>query len=302
MRIGFIGVGNMGAPMARNLLAAGHAVRVFDTDRGAVAALVEAGALAAEGVAGAAAEAGCVVTMLPTGRDVRAVYGEFVPAAAAGALAVDCSTVDVATARAVAEAAAARGLAPLDAPVSGGVAGAAAGTLTFMVGGPEDAFARAGPVLRAMGRKIVHAGAAGNGQAAKICNNMMLGVSMVALAEAFTLGEALGLSAQSLFDIASNASGGSWAMRNHLPVPGVVEGAAANRGFRPGFSAAMMLKDLQLAQAAARETGVGAPMGAQAAALYALFDRAGNGGLDYSAIIGLIAGRHIVADGAEGAR
>ena len=302
MRIGFIGIGNMGAPMARNLLAAGHALRVFDTDRDAVAALAEAGADAANAAAETAAEAECVVTMLPTGRDVRAVFDEFVPAAAAGALAVDCSTIDVATARAVAEVAAARGLAPLDAPVSGGVAGAEAGTLTFMVGGQPDAFARAEPILCAMGRKIVHAGAAGNGQAAKICNNMMLGVSMIALAEAFTLGEALGLSPQSLFDIASNASGGSWAMRNHLPVPGIVETAAVNRGFRPGFSTAMMLKDLQLAQTAAREAGVGAPMGAQAAALYALFERAGNGGLDYSAIVELIAGRAGTGETTEKAR
>ena len=213
------------------------------------------------------------------------MWEALVPAAPEGALAIDCSTIDVATARAVAAEAAARGLAPLDAPVSGGVAGAEAGTLTFMVGGDAAVFARARPVLAAMGREIVHAGGAGAGQAAKLCNNMMLGVSMIALSEAFTLGAALGLSPRRLFDIASNASGGSWALRNHLPVPGIVETSAANRDFRPGFSTAMMLKDLQLAQAAARDAGVGAPMGAQAAALYAMFDRAGNGGLDYSAIV-----------------
>ena len=285
MRIGFIGVGNMGAPMARNLLRAGHAVRVHDADRGAAAALADSGARPAGGVADAAADAECVVTMLPAGREVRAVWEALVPAAPEGALAIDCSTIDVATARAVAAEAAARGLAPLDAPVSGGVAGAEAGTLTFMVGGDAAVFARARPVLAAMGREIVHAGGAGAGQAAKLCNNMMLGVSMIAMSEAFTLGAALGLSPRRLFDIASNASGGSWALRNHLPVPGIVETSAANRDFRPGFSTAMMLKDLQLAQAAARDAGVGAPMGAQAAALYAMFDRAGNGGLDYSAIV-----------------
>lgn len=290
MRIGFIGVGNMGGPMARNLLAAGHALRVYDTDPAAVTAVVDSveSGRAAGGIVEAVADAECVVTMLPAGAQVRAVYDAALPAAAEGALLVDCSTIDVATARAVAGAAAARGLDLLDAPVSGGVAGAAAGSLTFMVGGPEAAFARAEPLLRAMGRTIVHAGASGNGQAAKICNNMMLGISMIALSEAFTLGAALGLPAQALFDIASNASGSSWAMRNHLPVPGIVETSAADRDFRPGFSTAMMLKDLRLAQAAAQEAGVGTPMGAQAAALYALFERAGNGDLDYSAIVKLI--------------
>lgn len=290
MRIGFVGVGKMGAPMARNLLKAGYGVTVFDVDAGAAAALEPSGARIAAAAVEAAAGADCIVTMLPAGGHVRDVYDEVIPAAPDGALAIDCSTIDVATARAVADAAAARGLAMLDAPVSGGVAGAEAGTLTFMVGGPADAFARAGPVLGTMGRKIVHAGGAGNGQAAKICNNMMLGISMIALSEGFTLGEALGLEARTLFDIASNATASCWAMHNHLPVPGIVETAAANRGFRPGFSTDMMLKDLELAQAAAREAGVDTPLGRRAAALYALFRNAGNGGLDYSAIVRLIAG------------
>ena len=290
MRIGFVGVGKMGAPMARNLLKAGYGVTVVDVDADAAAALEPSGARIAAAAVEAAAGADCIVTMLPAGEHVRDVYDEVIPAAPDGALAIDCSTIDVATARAVAGAAAARGLAMLDAPVSGGVAGAEAGTLTFMVGGPADAFARAGPVLGAMGRKIVHAGGTGNGQAAKICNNMMLGISMIALSEGFTLGEALGLEAQTLFDIASNATASCWAMHNHLPVPGIVETAAANRGFRPGFSTDMMLKDLELAQAAAREAGVDTPLGRRAAALYALFRNAGNGGLDYSAIVRLIAG------------
>ena len=289
MRIGFIGVGNMGAPMARNLLAAGHALRVHDADAGAAAALAAHGARAVASAAEAGAGAECAVTMLPAGPQVREVHDALIPALEAGALLIDCSTVDVATARAVAAAARARGLAPLDAPVSGGVAGAEAGTLTFMAGGAAADFARAEPVLAAMGGKIVHAGASGNGQAAKICNNMMLGVSMIALAEAFTLGEALGLPARTLFDIASNASGSSWAMRNHLPVAGIVETSAANRDFRPGFSAAMMAKDLALARDAAREAGVGARLGAQAAELYARFHDAGGGGLDYSAIVKSVA-------------
>ncbi len=289
MRIGFVGVGNMGAPMARNLLKAGHALCVYDTNRAAAAALKGGGARAAASLADAADGAGCVIAMLPAGAQVRAVFDELIPAVAEGTLLIDCSTIDVVSARAAAAAAAARGLAMLDAPVSGGVAGAEAGTLTFMVGGTEEAFARAEPILAAMGRKIVHAGASGNGQAAKICNNMMLGVSMIALSEAFALGAALGLPAERLFEIASNSSGGSWAMRNHLPIPGIVEAAASNRDFRPGFSTDMMLKDLNLAQEAARAAGVGAPMGAQAAALYALFRNAGNGALDYSAIVKLFA-------------
>ncbi len=216
--------------------------------------------------------------------------GGVIAAARPGALFIDCSTIDVETARNVHSAAAEGGFAMLDAPVSGGVAGAEAGSLTFMVGGAEDAFARAEPVLADMGKKIVHAGPAGNGQAAKICNNMILGITMIGIAEAFTLANKLGLDAQNLFDIASQASGSCWAMLNHLPVPGIVETSAANRDFKPGFAAAMMHKDLKLAEAAAAAAGASTPLGGHAAALYTQFVDAGNGGLDYSGIIKLIAG------------
>lgn len=294
MKIGFIGIGNMGGPMARNLIAAGHQVAVFDLSLDAIAALVDAGATAAGSPIDAISGADSVISMLPAGRHVREVYcgdGGIIAAAGEGTLLIDCSTIDVVSARAVAEEASERGLFVLDAPVSGGVAGAEAAALTFMVGGDAAAFARAEPILSTMGKKIVHAGASGNGQVAKICNNMILGVSMIALGEAFTLGEKLGLEAQTLFDISSNASGSCWAMLNHLPVPGIVETAAANRDFKPGFAVDMMLKDLRLAQQAAQEVGAATPMGAEAAALFGMFSNAGNGGLDYSAIVKMIAGR-----------
>lgn len=280
--------------MARNLIAAGHQVAVFDLSPDAIAALVDAGATAAGSPVDAASGVDAVISMLPAGRHVREVYcgdGGIIAAAGAGALLIDCSTIDVVSARAVAEEASKRGLFVLDAPVSGGVAGAEAAALTFMVGGDAAAFARAEPILSTMGKKIVHAGASGNGQVAKICNNMILGVSMIALGEAFTLGEKLGLEPQTLFDISSNASGSCWAMLNHLPVPGIVETAAANRDFKPGFAVDMMLKDLRLAQQAAQDVGAATPMGAEAAALFGMFSNAGNGGLDYSAIVKMIAGR-----------
>jgi len=293
MDIGFIGVGNMGAPMARNLIKAGHSVSVHDVAPSAVAALVADGARPAESASDAARGVTAVITMLPAGAHVRAVYtgeGGIVAAVAEGTLLIDCSTIDVDSARATADAARDQGLAMLDAPVSGGVAGAEAATLTFMVGGEAEAFERAQPILSAMGRNIVHAGASGNGQVAKICNNMILGISMIALSEAFTLGRKLGLDPQALFDISSKASGSCWAMLNHLPVPGIVETAAANRDFKPGFSTAMMLKDLRLAQQAAQGVAAATPMGAEAAALYTLFSNAGNDDLDYSAIVKMIAG------------
>jgi 3-hydroxyisobutyrate dehydrogenase len=288
--IGFIGLGNMGGPMAANLVAAGHRVVGFDVVPAALEAAVGRGVTAAESAAAAAA-APVVITMLPAGAQVREVYtGEngIIAAAPAGALLIDCSTIDVATARAVHQAAAAAGRAMLDAPVSGGVAGAAAGTLTFMAGGAEAAFARARPILEAMGRTIVHAGGPGNGQAAKVCNNMILGISMIAVAEAFALGEKLGLDAKTFFDISSRASGSCWAMLNHLPVPGIVESAAANRDFKPGFAAAMMVKDMGLSQEAAAQVGAATPLGAAAAALYREFVDSGHGELDYSAIIQMI--------------
>ena len=294
--IGFIGLGNMGGPMAANLVEAGHEVVGFDVVPAALEASVGRGVRAAESTA-AAAVAPVVITMLPAGRQVREVYTGadgaepgIIAAAPEGALLIECSTIDVATAREVHQAAAAAGRLLLDAPVSGGVAGAAAGTLTFMVGGAEAAFARARPILEAMGRTIVHAGGPGNGQAAKACNNMILGISMIAVAEAFSLGEKLGLDAKTFFEITSQASGSCWAMLNHLPVPGIVESAAANRDFKPGFSAAMMFKDMGLSQEAAAQVGAATPLGAAAAALYGEFVESGHGELDYSAIIRMIRG------------
>ncbi|MCH8035701.1 MAG: 3-hydroxyisobutyrate dehydrogenase [Proteobacteria bacterium] len=293
--IAFIGLGNMGGPMARNLVRAGHGVVGFDVAPAALQAAVANGVEAAESAAEAAGRAPIAITMLPAGAQVREVYmgtdggaGGVIAAAGQGALLIDCSTIDVASARAVHAAAAEAGHEMLDAPVSGGVAGADAATLTFMAGGSAAAFARAKPVLEAMGRTIVHAGAPGNGQAAKVCNNMILGISMIALAEAFTLGERLGLEPQTLFDIASKASASCWAMLNHLPVPGIVETSAANRDFKPGFSAAMMVKDMGLSQEAAGLAGAATPLGAAATALYTEFVEAGHGELDYSAIIKLI--------------
>jgi 3-hydroxyisobutyrate dehydrogenase len=292
-RIGFLGLGNMGLPMARNLAKAGHQVVGFDVVPAACMAAGEAGLQVAGTARGVLEGAEAVVTMLPAGEHVRSAYlgaEGLLDAAAKDTLFIDCSTIDVATSRDVHAAAAERGLPMLDAPVSGGVGGAEAGTLTFMVGGPEAAFARGKPLFEVMGRTIVHAGGAGNGQAAKICNNMILGISMIAVAEAFSLGEKLGLEPQVLFQISSKASGSCWAMLNHNPVPGIVETSAANRGYKPGFAAAMMHKDLKLAQAAANHAGAATPLGAEAAALYTLFVNAGNGGLDYSAIIKLIQG------------
>jgi 3-hydroxyisobutyrate dehydrogenase len=296
-QVGFVGLGNMGGPMARNLVAAGHGVKGFDV----VPASLEAARANGVAVCGSAAEAAggveAVITMLPAGQHVRQVYlgdpvgeGGILAAGAPGTLFIDSSTIDVATAREVHAAAEAAGHAMVDAPVSGGVAGAAAATLTFMAGGGEAAFERARPLLEAMGRNIVHAGGPGNGQVAKTCNNMILGISMIALSEAFTLGEKLGLDPAKLFEISSTSSGSCWAMLNHLPVPGVVETSAANRDYKPGFSTAMMHKDLKLSQEAASTAGAATPLGAEAAALYTLFVNAGNGDLDYSAIIKLIRG------------
>lgn len=285
--IAFIGLGNMGRPMALNLVKAGHQVSVCDLDQAAVAALVAAGATAATSAGAAAAGAEVVVTMLPAGRHVRSVCegeaGVFAHAAA-GSLVIDCSTIDVDTARALAAAAAAKGLQMLDAPVSGGTGGAAAGTLTFMVGGEEAAVERARPLLAAMGRTIVHAGAAGSGQAAKICNNMLLGIAMIGTAEAFALADRLGLDRQKLFDISSTSSGQCWSLTTYCPVPGPVPTSPANRGYAPGFTAAMMLKDLQLAQTAALTSGASTPLGALAAQVYQLMVRTGDGDKDFSGI------------------
>jgi 3-hydroxyisobutyrate dehydrogenase len=292
-RIGFIGLGNMGLPMAANLVKAGHAVTGCDVIAASVGKLTAAGGTAAQSVASAVAGAEVIVTMLPAGKEVREVYlgGEGVlERAAPGALLIDSSTIDVETARAVARAADAKGFAMLDAPVSGGVTGAQAATLTFMVGGAADAFARAKPLLDAMGKTIVHAGAAGSGQAAKICNNMMLGISMIGVSEAFLLADKLGLDRQKLFDISSKSSGQCWALTNYCPVPGLVPASPANRDYQAGFTAAMMVKDLRLAQEASRAAGATTPLGAEAAALFGLFVAHGHGALDFSGIIRFLRG------------
>jgi len=289
--IAFIGLGNMGSGMAANLVKAGHGVRAFDLSEAALARAVADGATTATSVAEAVAGADAVVTMLPAGKHVRAVYaGDVFGAARADAILIDCSTIDVASARAVAEQAAARGLAFVDAPVSGGVAAAAGGTLTFMVGGPAEAFARAEPILAKMGKAVIHAGAAGAGQAAKICNNMLLGASMVATAETFVLAQKLGLDPQTFFDIASKASGQCWSMTSYCPVPGPVPAAPSNRDYEGGFAAALMLKDLKLALEAASGVDASVPMGAQAEALYQAFGNLGGGTRDFSAIIKLLDG------------
>jgi len=292
-QIGFIGLGNMGLPMAQNLMKAGHGVIGFDIEKSAGERFGSAGGVAATAIDVACAGAEVVITMLPSGRDVREAYlaqGGVLASAPDGTLLIDCSTIDVESARAVAAAAAVNGLAMVDAPVSGGVAGAQAGTLTFMVGGSEQAFERARPVLAHMGKTIVHAGSSGTGQAAKICNNMILGVSMIAVSEAFLLAEKLGLDAQGLFEIVSQSSGQCWSLTNYCPVPGPVPTSPANRDYQAGFTATMMLKDLKLAQTAAKAAGVKAPMGAGAAALYRLFVEQGHAAVDFSGIIKMLRG------------
>jgi len=283
--IAFIGTGNMGAPMVRNLLKAGHDVTVFDR----VPDLARGtGGKVAASIAEAVAAAEVVVTMLPAGKHVKEVYGSakgVFAHAPKGALLIDSSTIDVDGARKIHQEATDRGFAMLDAPVSGGVAGAEAASLTFMVGGSDEAFARARPLLASMGQTIVHAGRAGNGQAAKICNNMILGVSMIAVSEAFTLGEKLGLDPRTLFEVSSKSSGQCWSLTSYCPVPGLVPAAPSNRDYAPGFSAEMMLKDLKLAQMAARNTRAETPLGAEATAIYAEFAERGHGADDFSAII-----------------
>jgi 3-hydroxyisobutyrate dehydrogenase len=287
--IAFIGLGNMGGPMAANLVKAQHKVAGFDLAKAALDAFP--GEKAAS-VAEAVKDAEIVVTMLPAGPHVRSVYAEHVlPNAKPGALLIDCSTIDVETARWVSRLAKEKGFDMLDAPVSGGTGGAAAGTLTFMVGGEAAAFERARPVLEKMGKTIVHTGAAGNGQAAKICNNMILGASMAVVCEAFGLAEKLGLDAQKLFEVSSKSSGQCWSLTNYCPVPGPVPAAPSNRGYQPGFTAEMMLKDLRLAQQAAAAANAATPIGAAAAGVYALMESAGMGKLDFSAMALFVKGR-----------
>ncbi|GGF77253.1 3-hydroxyisobutyrate dehydrogenase [Azorhizobium oxalatiphilum] len=292
--IAFIGLGNMGGPMAANLVKAGHTVRGFDLVPAALEAAAARGAEIADSAAAAVRGAAVVVTMLPSGRHVlAAVEGEagLFAAAEPGTLFIDSSTIDVSSARAFHERAAAAGLPSLDAPVSGGVGGAEAGTLTFMAGGSDAAFASARPILELMGKKIVHCGEAGAGQAAKICNNMILGISMIGVCEAFVLGEKLGLSHQALFDVASTSSGQCWSINTYCPVPGPVPTSPANRDYQPGFSAALMLKDLKLSQGAADTAGAATALGATAAELYAAYEADGNAGRDFSGIIEWIRAR-----------
>ncbi len=281
MKIGFIGLGNMGGPMAANLVKAGHAVTGFD-----LAAPMPEGVAGATSAAQAAEGAEVVITMLPNGAILRAVADEVIPAMSAGAVLCDCSTVDVESARAVADRAAAAGLGALDAPVSGGVGGAAAGTLTFMVGGGDAAFATVKPLFEIMGQKAVHCGAAGAGQAAKICNNMILGATMIATCEAFALADKLGLDRARMFDVVSTSSGYSWSMNAYCPAPGVGPQSPADNGYKPGFAADLMLKDLRLSQQAAEAADADTPMGALAAALYARFVEEEDGrGKDFSAML-----------------
>ncbi|MCG8545671.1 MAG: 3-hydroxyisobutyrate dehydrogenase [Alphaproteobacteria bacterium] len=291
--VGFIGLGKMGGPMARNLIKAGHEVKALDVVPAAVDAIVEAGATAAASVAEAAEGADAVVTMLPAGPQVQAVYlGEdgVIGHAPKGSVFIDCTTADIETSRAVEAAANEAGHDMIDGPVSGGVAGAEGGTLTIMVGGADQAFERAKPFLDAMGKNIIHAGGPGNGQAAKMCNNMMLACQMIAVCEGFLLAEKAGLDAQKLFDIANTATSQCWALSSYCPVPGPVPTSPANRDYAAGFTAAMMLKDLKLSQAAAQNFGVSTPMGAAATALYGLLSRAGGDEIDFSGIIKMLRG------------
>ena len=287
MKIGFIGLGNMGGPMALNLVRAGHAVAGFDP-----AAPLPEGVMQAANAAEAARGAEVVITMLPNGAILRSVAAEVIPAMAPGAVLCDCSTVDVESARAVADEARAAGLGALDAPVSGGIGGAAAGTLTFMVGGPADAFRTVAPLFDIMGQKAVHCGAAGAGQAAKICNNMILGVTMIATCEAFALADKLGLDRQKMFDVVSTSSGYSWSMNAYCPAPGVGPQSPADNGYKPGFASELMLKDLRLSQQAAEAVDADTPMGALAARLYSRFVEEEDGkGKDFSAMLPRLAAR-----------
>ena len=285
-RIAFIGLGNMGGGMAANLVKAGHEVHAFDLSAEALARAQENGCQTYTSVREAVQGAEAVVSMLPNGAIVESVYSaDVIGHAPTSALLLDCSTIDVATARKVEEAARTAGYEMVDAPVSGGIAAANGGTLTFMVGGSAAAFAKAEPILAAMGKAVIHAGASGAGQAAKICNNMILGATMIATCEAFALADKLGLDLQTFFDISSKASGQSWSMTAYCPVPGVGPQSPADNGYQGGFAAALMLKDLKLAMEAAKAAGAQVPMGQRAQELYEAFAAAGNGAVDFSGII-----------------
>jgi 3-hydroxyisobutyrate dehydrogenase len=286
MKIAFIGLGNMGGGMAANLVKAGHKVNAFDLSADALARAQENGCATFTSVRDAVDGVDAVVSMLPNGSIVDSVFeNDVLGHAPTGAILLDCSTIDVDTARKVTADAVAAGYDMVDAPVSGGIAAANGGTLTFMVGGTDTAFARAEPILSAMGKAVIHAGGSGAGQAAKICNNMLLGASMIATCETFAMAEKLGLDLQTFYDISSKASGQNWSMTSYCPVPGVGPTSPADNDYQGGFATALMLKDLKLAMEAAQSVNADVPMGARAAELYAQFDAAGKGGMDFSAII-----------------
>ena len=283
--IAFIGLGNMGGPMAANLVKAGHKVVAFDLVEASRKQARSDGAAIADSAAGSVAGAEVVITMLPAGKHVLSVWNDVIPAMTKGTLIIDCSTIDVESAKQAHELAAEHGVRSVDAPVSGGTGGAKGATLTFMCGGDDKAFAAAKPVLEGMGKKIVHCGGASAGQATKICNNMILAVSMIGVCEGFALAEKLGLSHQALFDVVSTSSGQCWALTSYCPVPGPVPASPANNAYKPGFAAALMVKDLTLAQDAAKAAGAATPLGKHAQEIYKAFDAAGNGGMDFSGII-----------------
>ena len=283
--IAFIGLGNMGGPMAANLVKAAHKVVAFDLVAASRDQAKADGASIAESAVGSVKGADVVITMLPAGKHVLSVWSEVIPSMGKGALILDCSTIDVESAKQAHALAAKHGVASVDAPVSGGSGGAKGATLTFMCGGDDKAFAAARPVLEKMGKKIVHCGGAGAGQAAKICNNMILGVSMIAVSEAFALAEKLGLSHQALFDVASTSSGQCWSLTSYCPVPGPVPTSPANNDYKPGFASTLMVKDLTLAQEAAKAAGAATPLGKHAQEIYRAFDAEGNGAIDFSGII-----------------
>lgn len=288
--IAFIGLGNMGNPMAANLVKAGHVVKGFDLIEANLKTATESGITVAASATNAVVDADVVITMLPAGKHVLAVYAGIVGAAKPGTLFIDSSTIDVESARKAHAVAKDAGMLSIDAPVSGGVGGASAGTLTFMAGGSDAAFAKGEPILQAMAGKIVHCGDDGAGQAAKICNNMLLGISMIGVGEAFVLAEKLGLSHQALYDVASTSSGQCWSLTSYCPVPGPVPSSPANRDYKPGFATALMLKDLRLSQEAAQSAGAATPLGAAAAQLYALYEASGGGSDDFSGIIRFLRG------------
>jgi len=290
-KVGFIGLGNMGGGMARNILKAGHDLRVFDLNDQVMSDICAEGATGATSAVDVVAGMDAVITMLPAGKHVKSVYlgdGGLIAAAAPGSIMMDCSTIDVDSARTVVTAATEAGLLMVDAPVSGGVAAAAAGSLTFMVGGTDGAFQAAQPFLDNMGANVIHAGGAGSGQAAKICNNMMLGIQMISVSEAFILAEKLGLEAQKLFDISSKASGQCWSLTSYCPVPGPVPTSPANHDYKAGFAAAMMLKDLRLSQDAAESVGADTPLGSHARDLYEKFSDQSASDMDFSGIIKML--------------